>query len=67
MNGLNTVDGLATITKKISILYARFCFVLLMLFILIANTTALEQKPGTIESVVFSLFVNCSFDKTFLF
>ena len=46
MNGL-TQYGLATITKKIYIIYRKFCFVHV---IVMANQTTLEKNPVTIES-----------------
>ena len=55
------IDGLTTITKKIFVIHRKFFFVLLMLFILIANEIALEKNPVTIESVIFSFSVSFSF------
>ena len=39
---VNTIDGLATITKNIYIMYTKFCFVHV---ILIANQAASEKNP----------------------
>ena len=64
---VNKIDGLATITKKIFVIHRKFCFVLFMLFILIANQIALEKNPVTIESVIFSSSVSFSFKNTFSF
>ena len=60
MNGL-TQYGLATITKKIYIIYRTFCFVHV---IVMANQTTLEKNPVTIESIAFFFSVNCSFNST---
>ena len=38
-----------------------------MLFILIANPTALEKNTVTIESVAFSVSINCSLNNAFSF
>ena len=62
---VNKIDGLATITKKIFIIHRKFCFVLFMLFILIANEIALEKNP--FESVYCSFSVSFSFKNTFSF
>ena len=64
---VNKIDGLATITKKIFVIHRKFCFVLFMLFILIANEIALEKNPVTIESVILSFSVSFSFKNTFSF
>ena len=67
---VNKIDGLATITKKIFVIhrkFGKFCFVLFMLFILIANENALEKNPVTIECVIFSFSVSFSFKNTFSF
>ena len=63
MNGL-TQYGLATITKKIYIIYRKFCFVHV---IVMANQTTLEKNPVTIESIAFSFSVNCIFNNTVSF
>ena len=55
------IDGLATITKKMYIIYRKFCFVSV---IFIANQAALDKNSVAIESVAFSFSVNCSFNKT---
>ena len=49
---VNTIDGLATITKKMYIIYREFCFILFMLY-LSQNQAALEKNPFIIESVTF--------------
>ena len=43
-----TIGSLATIMKRIYIIYRTFCFILFMLFILIANQAALEKNRATI-------------------
>ena len=67
---VNKIDGLATITKKIFVIrrkFGKFCFVLFMLLILIANENALEKNLVTIDCVIFSFSVSFSFKNTFSF
>ena len=72
---MNELTQLMPLLRKRSLLYIessviicrKFCFVLFMLLVLMANQAALEKNHATIENIVFSFSVKCSFNNTFSF
>ena len=72
---MNELTQLMPLLRKRSLLYIessviicrKFCFVLFMLLVLMANQAALEKNHATIENIVFSFSVNCSFNNAFSF